>query len=82
VYDLTVTGTRVRANVEHEGLTSFLAALGGGGLESLTCQPPTLEELFLRHYREELAPVVQGEAPDGVQVGRGPRRGLWGRRSA
>jgi ABC-2 type transport system ATP-binding protein len=28
----------------------LMQALGGAGLQSLTSQPPTLEELFLRHY--------------------------------
>jgi ABC-2 type transport system ATP-binding protein len=75
VHDLVVDGNRVRASVEREGLTSFIAALGGGVLESLTSQPPTLEELFLRHYREELVPAAADAGPE-------PRRGLRGRRSA
>jgi ABC-2 type transport system ATP-binding protein len=29
--------------------------LAGLGIRSLTSQPPTLEELFLRHYGDELA---------------------------
>ena len=30
----------------------LMAALSGGGLQSLTSQPPTLEEVFLRHYQD------------------------------
>jgi ABC-2 type transport system ATP-binding protein len=42
----------------------------GLGVRSLTSQPPTLEELFLRHYGDELAelegrPLPDGSAPDG-----------------
>jgi ABC-2 type transport system ATP-binding protein len=28
--------------------------LAGAGIRSLTSQPPTLEELFLRHYGDEI----------------------------
>ena len=61
-----------------------MASLGAGGLSALTTHPPTLEELFLRHYRDEAdAPEVtnsQGSADPGA--GTGHRRGLRGRRSA
>jgi ABC-2 type transport system ATP-binding protein len=30
-----------------------LAALGRAGVRSLISQPPTLEQLFLRHYASE-----------------------------
>jgi len=33
-----------------------LAALVSVGVRSLTSQPPTLEELFLRHYGDQLEP--------------------------
>jgi ABC-2 type transport system ATP-binding protein len=29
--------------------------LGAHGIAALTCQPPTLEELFLSQYRDDLA---------------------------
>jgi len=35
-----------------------MARLTSAGLRSLTVQPPTLEELFLRHYRDDLAAEV------------------------
>ena len=50
VHDLVVENHRVSAQVEPHGLTPLMQALGGAGLQSLTSQPPTLEELFLRHY--------------------------------
>ena len=50
VHDLVVEDHRVSAQVEPHGLTPLMQALGGAGLQSLTSQPPTLEELFLRHY--------------------------------
>ena len=38
-----------------EALEAALDAVRGAGLRSLLGQPPTLEELFLRHYGDELA---------------------------
>ena len=55
VHDVVVAGRRVTASVESHGLSPLMASLGSGGLTSLTTAPPTLEELFLRHYRDVLA---------------------------
>jgi ABC-2 type transport system ATP-binding protein len=53
VHDLETQGTRVRCQVDHAALTDVLARLTASGVRSLTCRPPTLEELFLRHYSTE-----------------------------
>jgi ABC-2 type transport system ATP-binding protein len=45
-----VEGTRLRCEVPTEQIGALLTDLGPYGIVSLTCQPPTLEELFLRHY--------------------------------
>jgi ABC-2 type transport system ATP-binding protein len=50
VHDVVVADHRVSAQVEPAGLESLLQALTAAGVRSLTSQPPTLEELFLRHY--------------------------------
>jgi ABC-2 type transport system ATP-binding protein len=50
VHDLTIEGTRVRCQVDTVALDGVLRALTAAGVRSLLCQPPTLEELFLRHY--------------------------------
>ncbi len=50
VHEVVVTGNRITASVEPVGLPGLLAALGAAGITSLTSSPPTLEELFLRHY--------------------------------
>ena len=50
VHDLDIAGNRVRCEVDTDKLTGFLRQLTAGGVRSLTSQPPTLEELFLRHY--------------------------------
>jgi polyether ionophore transport system ATP-binding protein len=50
VRDLDIAGTRVRCVVDTDQLDGLLRALSAVGVRSLTSQPPTLEELFLRHY--------------------------------
>ena len=51
VHDLRVDGTRARFDVDTKSLGDLLKHLGGYGVQTLTSQPPTLEELFMRHYR-------------------------------
>ncbi|GAA2151422.1 ABC transporter ATP-binding protein [Kitasatospora kazusensis] len=56
VHGLTVDGRRVRCQVDTDHLDALLRALTRAGVRSLTSRPPTLEELFLRHY-EAAAPA-------------------------
>jgi ABC-2 type transport system ATP-binding protein len=58
IHDLKVDGNRVRFDVETKALDSVLKQLSQVGVRSLTSQPPTLEELFLRHYTAETAEPV------------------------
>ncbi|HKF34863.1 MAG TPA: ABC transporter ATP-binding protein [Jatrophihabitantaceae bacterium] len=51
VHGLDVEGTRVRFQVDTAQLGGVLAELTRIGVRSLVSQPPTLEELFLRHYQ-------------------------------
>jgi ABC-2 type transport system ATP-binding protein len=55
VHDLHVEGGRARFDVDTPQLDGVLRRLTESGVRSLTSQPPTLEELFLRHYGDELA---------------------------
>jgi ABC-2 type transport system ATP-binding protein len=50
VHDLAVAGPHLRCEVDRDALTEVLARLSAAGVRSLVCRPPTLEELFLRHY--------------------------------
>ena len=50
VADVRYTGTVLHAQVDSASLTELIAVLGAAGVRSLTSRPPTLEELFLRHY--------------------------------
>jgi ABC-2 type transport system ATP-binding protein len=61
VHDLQADGHRVRCQVDHEALNDVLSRLTAAGVRSLTCRPPTLEELFLRHYSSERS--VAGAQP-------------------
>jgi ABC-2 type transport system ATP-binding protein len=54
VHDLEVDGTRVRCQVDTASLDPLLRRLTAAGVRSLVSQPPTLEELFLRHYQSDL----------------------------
>ncbi|MFG1639281.1 ATP-binding cassette domain-containing protein [Amycolatopsis sp. NPDC049252] len=53
IHDLKVDGNRVRFDVETRSLDEALRRLTQVGVRSLVSQPPTLEELFLRHYTTE-----------------------------
>ncbi|WP_420752758.1 ATP-binding cassette domain-containing protein [Rhodococcus sp. O3] len=54
VHDLEIDGLRVRCEVDTARLDEVLRLLLDFELTSLTCTPPTLEELFLRHYGDEV----------------------------
>jgi len=55
VHDLVVAGDGVAFEVDSEQLGAAISALGPFGIRALTSQPPTLEELFLRHYGDRPA---------------------------
>ena len=57
VHDLVAEGNRVRCEVDTDQLDAVLRQLTASGVRSLTSQPPTLEELFLRHYQDDLPAV-------------------------
>jgi ABC-2 type transport system ATP-binding protein len=58
VHALHVDNHRARFDVDTSHLDDALRHLTRFGIRSLTSQPPTLEELFLRHYGDELAEVA------------------------
>jgi len=55
VHDLQVEDGRVSFDVDTDALDVAVSQLAEAGVTSLTSHPPTLEELFLRHYGDELA---------------------------
>lgn len=58
LYDVIVQGTRLRCQVDTDKLDGLMRYLTSIGLTGLVSQPPTLEELFMRHY--------QVSTPDGA----------------
>ncbi|MFB7089714.1 ATP-binding cassette domain-containing protein [Streptomyces sp. NPDC056296] len=59
VHDLDVQGHRVRLQVDTDKLDAVLRSLSESGVRSLTSTPPTLEELFMRHYQAETAEAAE-----------------------
>ncbi|MGW6455571.1 ABC transporter ATP-binding protein [Streptomyces sp. NPDC055078] len=55
VHDLDIQGNRVKLQVDTDRLDAVLRSLSESGVRSLTSTPPTLEELFLRHYATDTA---------------------------
>jgi ABC-2 type transport system ATP-binding protein len=55
VHDASVDGHRVTFLVDNEHLDAVTGELATLGLQSLVCAPPSLEQLFLQHYGDELA---------------------------
>ena len=76
VHDLVIDasetgGSRVRCEADSDRLQDVLRVLVAAGVRTLTSQPPTLEELFLRHYASrpatEPGSPVTGAAAAGAQ---------------
>lgn len=49
-HDVQVADGRVQFTVDSDRVAELLAPLGGLGVAGLRIQPPSLEDLFLRHY--------------------------------
>jgi ABC-2 type transport system ATP-binding protein len=58
VHNLTVDGDVVRCEVDNDQLDAVLRLLSASGVRSLISRPPTLEQLFLRHYESAPAQAV------------------------
>ncbi|WP_374457647.1 ATP-binding cassette domain-containing protein [Nocardioides sp.] len=57
VHDLVVEGHRSAFEVDTANLGAALDLLNRAGIRTLSATPPTLEELFLRHYGDTLTPA-------------------------
>jgi ABC-2 type transport system ATP-binding protein len=67
VHDVQVQGTKVRCEVDTARLDAVLHLLADVGVRSLVSQQPTLEELFLRHYSDDLARTNGAAARAGAR---------------
>ena len=63
VHNVAVDDGHVRFDVDSHGLDVAIRHVSSFGIRSLVSQPPTLEELFLRHYGDELAAMGTGTKP-------------------
>jgi ABC-2 type transport system ATP-binding protein len=61
VHGLAVTGDRATFLVDNAQLDGVVRSLAELGVRGLVVSPPSLEELFLRHYGDELAAVGVAE---------------------
>jgi len=77
VHDLAVDAGRVRFSADSDRIAEVLPALGALGVQGLTIVPPSLEELFLRHYGDRSA-APEPDVP--AAAGNGTRRHLLGAR--
>ncbi|WP_037365189.1 ABC transporter ATP-binding protein [Nakamurella lactea] len=64
VHDVKVNGSQVSLSVDTEQLGDVLGRMSRAGVRALSSQPPTLEELFMRHYSAD------GRAADGQRADR------------
>ena len=64
VHEVEVHGATVHFHVDTIHLAAAIQTLSDAGLRTLVSNPPTLEEMFLRHYGDELAEDLgNGEPP-------------------
>ncbi|MEV8274692.1 ABC transporter ATP-binding protein [Microbacterium sp. NPDC077184] len=61
-HDLRVENGRVHLTVDSDRVATILPTLGAMGVEGLRIEPPSLEELFLRHY-DRVDPAARGGHP-------------------
>lgn len=53
IHDLEQSGNRLAFQVDSERLAAAMEFLAGFGITKLESTPPTLEDLFMRHYRQD-----------------------------
>ncbi|MFC4857779.1 ATP-binding cassette domain-containing protein [Actinophytocola glycyrrhizae] len=62
VHQTSVQNGQIRFDVDTEHLDAVIGYLHSLGIRALISQPPTLEQLFMRHYGEDLATSTAGSA--------------------
>lgn len=62
VHQLSTEGGQVRLEVDGDRVEPVLRALVDLGVTSIVAHPPTLEQLLMRHYGDELAAEEEQEA--------------------
>ncbi|MCH6231658.1 ABC transporter ATP-binding protein [Microbacterium sp. CFH 31415] len=62
-HDAVAEDGRVRFTVDSDHVAALLPALGSQGVTGLRVAPPSLEELFLRHYGDDIAELEGNGRP-------------------
>jgi ABC-2 type transport system ATP-binding protein len=65
VHDARIDHARAQFSADTEQLNRILGYLTEFGVRSLTSSPPTLEELFMRHYGDDIAASGAGAGEGG-----------------
>ncbi len=65
IHSVRTDDTRLHIEVEGDDLDAAMAHLAGFGIRSLVSQPPTMEELFLREYGDDLGPRDAAQSTSG-----------------
>lgn len=80
VHDLSIDGDHVRFDVDNSRITEVLGVLATTRLHNLTITPPSLEDLFMRHYRGDGTGDAPAPRPSGDAAPEGrasqPRRAI------
>ena len=74
VHDASVQGDRIRLAIDSDHTATVLPALAALGISDLRVAPPSLEELFLRHYGDDLATLEAAEDGGADDAAPGSRR--------
>ncbi|KAB1643109.1 ABC transporter ATP-binding protein [Gulosibacter chungangensis] len=61
VHDLKAQSGQVQFDIDGGHLAALLGVLAEGGIENVTITPPSLEDLFLRHYGDRIASEANSE---------------------
>ncbi|MFC4605649.1 ABC transporter ATP-binding protein [Rhodococcus kronopolitis] len=68
VADVSLDGATLHCQVDSEHLGDLIRVLGDTGVRSLVSAPPTLEELFLQHYRIDADAEASDESGEKVRA--------------
>ncbi|HSH11867.1 MAG TPA: ABC transporter ATP-binding protein [Ilumatobacter sp.] len=63
VHTVRADGSHLRFEVDEAALGDVMSYLSGFGIRSIVSQPPTLEELFLRQYGDDLVATESNGGP-------------------
>lgn len=67
VHDARIDDATLRCTVDHDRLPELMDRLSGLGVLDIVAQPPTLEALFLEHYRDDMPASARSIPAGGTQ---------------